>query len=271
MGNGQGSTELLHPSAPVALHIYDANPSGPVHALNKVLRPLGTGVFHCGVEIYGLEWSYSRQGIFSIAPRSYIGNRILETVCMGKTSLSDEAVLHLVMTLKKDWPGSEYHLLLHNCCHFSDGLCKSLGVGGIPTWITSLASAGEAIANPSTACSSDQGSAAGSNGCGWSGELGWLGCGSCCGSSKQPEPEDGPLPAEAVTHTSDGSPCAEVPFAVRKRGAQGGDPAYTYGSLTHLMSQQGARPPSDSFAIRRQKSLKQPKGLQHSSLHPPSC
>merc|ERR1712060_603032 len=42
----------------------------------------------------------------------------------------------------RDWPGSDYDLLRHNCCHFSDALCQALGVGPIPGWVTSLAGVG---------------------------------------------------------------------------------------------------------------------------------
>merc|ERR1719270_1580242 len=49
---------------PVVLHVYDIEQLrdlGPneVKALNQILRPFGTGAFHCGVEIFGEEYSFT--------------------------------------------------------------------------------------------------------------------------------------------------------------------------------------------------------------------
>merc|ERR1711879_714589 len=55
-------------------------------------------------------------------------------------------VLHLVRLLANQWLGARYDVLKQNCCHFSDRLCKCLGVGSIPAWLTSLADTGAVIA-----------------------------------------------------------------------------------------------------------------------------
>lgn len=64
---------------------------------------------------------------------------------MGETMLSDGEVLRLIRMLEVEWHTSNYELLRRNCCHFADQLCTHLGVGGIPSWITSLAEAGAAV------------------------------------------------------------------------------------------------------------------------------
>mmetsp|Transcript_96666 Transcript_96666/g.207443 ORF Transcript_96666/g.207443 Transcript_96666/m.207443 type:complete len:216 (+) Transcript_96666:96-743(+) len=142
---------------PVVLHVYDIGTSGIGRALNQVLRPLGTGVFHCGVEVYGLEWSYSdiichspirsTTGVFSCRPRICDGHSYIESVFMGKTPESESRVLRIFDELKKEWPVAAYDLLKFNCCHFCDEVCRRLHVGAIPEWVTSMASAGASIAD----------------------------------------------------------------------------------------------------------------------------
>lgn len=138
---------------PVTLHIYDIGTSGVGHGINKVLRPLGTGVFHCGVEVYGCEFSYSDttsgigDGVFCSRPRNCEGHTYCESVAMGETATSEEELARLIEMLKGDWPVHAYEVLAHNCCHFSDEFCQRLGVGSIPTWVMNLAGAGAAVAS----------------------------------------------------------------------------------------------------------------------------
>jgi len=148
MGNADSAPEEEEsPGAPVFINIYHASSQGPVQALNKVLRRMGTGIFHCGVEVYRQEWSFSRQGVFAVPPRGYDERPYLETVFMGFTDMSQFEVAQLILDFDKHWPGEQYHLVLNNCCHFSDALCRGLGVGRLPAWTTSLASTGEVLSS----------------------------------------------------------------------------------------------------------------------------
>ncbi|CAE7347939.1 unnamed protein product, partial [Symbiodinium necroappetens] len=54
-------------------------------------------------------------------------------------------VILLLSALAQDWQGEDYDILHRNCCHFSDMLCRRLGVGPIPDWITNLAGAGAQV------------------------------------------------------------------------------------------------------------------------------
>lgn len=143
------NVEVLGPT-PVTLHIYNVGTSNEVQAINKVLRVLGTGAFHCGVEVYGTEWSYRATsfripGVFSRRPRDCEGHIYSESVPMGMTMMSFRHVHEAIRVLSEDWLGTKYDLLKRNCCHFCDVFCHVLGVGTIPAWITSLASTGAAI------------------------------------------------------------------------------------------------------------------------------
>jgi len=144
---------LLPEPVPVTLHIYDVGTSPKVQQLNTVLRAMGTGAFHCGVEVYGREWSYGMTtdtgtGVFYCTPSKCELHLYRESYPMGKTGMTDEEVLKLIGLLKEDWRGNGYCLLERNCCHFSSELCRWLGVGDIPDWITNLAGAGAVVAEP---------------------------------------------------------------------------------------------------------------------------
>mmetsp|Transcript_146293 Transcript_146293/g.364828 ORF Transcript_146293/g.364828 Transcript_146293/m.364828 type:complete len:225 (+) Transcript_146293:62-736(+) len=146
-----------HPNVPVpvTLHVYDVGTGGGSTMLNRLLKPMGTGAFHCGVEVYGWEWSYSDidhplyqkgTGVFSCSPRNCEGHTYAQSIAMGKTSLCEPDVLKLIALLEKDWLVADYDLLTHNCCHFSDEFCQRIGVGGVPAWVTSLAGMGASLA-----------------------------------------------------------------------------------------------------------------------------
>jgi len=135
---------------PVTLHVYDVTSSLDVVAINRVLRSIGSGAFHCGVEVYGKEWSFRRStngntGMFWVYPRCCPGASYCEPVSMGNTSMSIDEVATLLASMSNEWSGNSYSLLKRNCCHFCDELCQQLGVGPIPSWVTHLAKTGAAI------------------------------------------------------------------------------------------------------------------------------
>mmetsp|Transcript_59003 Transcript_59003/g.166358 ORF Transcript_59003/g.166358 Transcript_59003/m.166358 type:complete len:245 (+) Transcript_59003:75-809(+) len=140
---------------PVTLHIYNVGRSAAVPQLNNVFRALGGGVFHCGVVVSGIEWSYGyapdgQTGVFWCLPRRCEGHTYRESVPMGNTAMPSAEITALIMRMKKEWPGSAYDPLAHNCCHFTDEVCRRLGVGDIPDWIKSLAATGASVAATGT-------------------------------------------------------------------------------------------------------------------------
>jgi len=131
------------------LHIYDVTTDDLISKVNRYLQPMGTGAFHGAVEVYGLEWSYGfveqGTGVFRCSPMQCSAHRYRESVNMGATNLSEQDVEKLLQQLMCDWPGTDYDLLRHNCCHFCDELSCRLGVGNIPAWVTNLAAAGATL------------------------------------------------------------------------------------------------------------------------------
>lgn len=136
---------------PVMLHIYDLSTDPDVKAVNRVLRSaLGTGAFHCGVEVYMKEWSFRKAkhgtGVFWEFPRRCPGASYSDSIFMGNTLMSESEVLSLIQAMALDWQGKRYNILKRNCCHFSAALCKHLGAGEtFPEWCLNLASTGNDI------------------------------------------------------------------------------------------------------------------------------
>uniref|UniRef100_A0A6T0WDF2 PPPDE domain-containing protein n=1 Tax=Alexandrium monilatum TaxID=311494 RepID=A0A6T0WDF2_9DINO len=136
--------------APVTLQIYDAGGTEVVKNVNKLLRAVGTGAFHTGVEVYGKEWSFGftsdgSSGIFSCPPRCCKTHAYRESVHLGETELSQLDVEALLSELSSQWRGGHYDVLRRNCTHFSEELCRCLGVGPVPAWVGNIALAGRTV------------------------------------------------------------------------------------------------------------------------------
>lgn len=131
----------------VTLHVYDLGKTASIQMTNGVLRALGSGgVFHCGVEVHGREWSYEDTGVFCVEPRQCEEHTYHEALPMGETWMSALDVVTLIDRLEADaWVGPLYDTLAHNCCHFCSDFCRRLGVGDIPPRLQELARKGVAV------------------------------------------------------------------------------------------------------------------------------
>lgn len=136
----------------VSLHVYDFMSDERAQFVNGIARRVGTGAFHAGVEVYMKEYSFrsttnGNTGVNWCKPRGHSVHKYREKVVMGCTHFKPEQVERIIYRLSTEWLGKDYDLLTRNCCHFSDALCKCLGVGRIPTWVTSLAGTGAKLRN----------------------------------------------------------------------------------------------------------------------------
>lgn len=141
---------------PVLVHIYDVSQEDSVHKLNKWLAhkysPLKFGgIFHAGVEINGLEWSFGMSlsetmpGVSCCEPRSHPAHRYRQTVRLKNTQMSPEDAADLISRMLEEYPGDDYDLLRRNCCHFADDFARRLGAGRIPRWVHRLARVGARV------------------------------------------------------------------------------------------------------------------------------
>eukprot|EP00927_Polykrikos_kofoidii_P060973 TRINITY_DN55867_c0_g1_i1.p1 TRINITY_DN55867_c0_g1~~TRINITY_DN55867_c0_g1_i1.p1 ORF type:complete len:484 (-),score=88.83 TRINITY_DN55867_c0_g1_i1:36-1319(-) len=141
---------------PVRVHVYDVSQEEGIQKLNRVLAhryspiKLG-GVFHAGVEVNGLEWSFgyseseTRPGISCVEPKTHPQHHYRQTVNLRRTKVPPEDIADIITALIEEYPGDDYDLLRRNCCHFADDFCKRLGVGGIPSWVHRLARIGAGV------------------------------------------------------------------------------------------------------------------------------
>jgi len=127
---------------PVILNIYD------MYWTNQYTSLMGLGVFHSGIEVYGIEYAYGGHpfafsGIFEIMPKDAedLGEhyKYKESTQLGYTSFTKEEVQQAVSHLGRDFKGINYHLMNKNCNHFASELSQLLCGKEIPTWVNRLA------------------------------------------------------------------------------------------------------------------------------------
>lgn len=140
------------------LNIYDVSQDATVQYLNKVLAHMASplklgGVFHAGVEVNGLEWSFGGDvrdettGVRSTRPKCHGEHHFRQSLQLGRARVPAEGIPAIINDMLTEWAGADYNLLHRNCCHFADELCQRLGVGRIPGWVHRFARVGASLDN----------------------------------------------------------------------------------------------------------------------------
>eukprot|EP00871_Galdieria_phlegrea_P000147 jgi/Galph1/1132/GphlegSOOS_G5853.1 len=137
-------------SEPVYLNVYDlVDPDNPERytAINAYLRKIGVGLYHSGVEVYGVEFCFggsesNETGVFHVEPRRAQGASYRQSLYMGNTPLSPNEVFLVVQILADEFRGNTFSLLRRNCNHFSDVLCFHLCGKHAPKWVNRLSTIG---------------------------------------------------------------------------------------------------------------------------------
>lgn len=127
----------------VLLHVYDLDARWS--CASSVLKAANLGAFHAGIEVHGVEFSYSGghtgdgvglSGVVCSSPREHGAHKYRETIELGYTSLSQQACVDRCKRLgEAGWTRGRYRLLTHNCCHFAEELAGKLGARQLPRWI----------------------------------------------------------------------------------------------------------------------------------------
>lgn len=132
------------PAGSVLLNVYDVGDADLFQQINRVSTMNDTvligGVYHAGVEVYGVEWSYGFSedddaGVSRCIPRTHPQHTYRATVNMGCTELHRTEVEAALLRLTYRWRGPDYSLIHHNCLDFCNAFCNELGVGRIPGWV----------------------------------------------------------------------------------------------------------------------------------------
>ncbi|XP_028551918.1 deSI-like protein At4g17486 isoform X1 [Dendrobium catenatum] len=128
-------------NAPVYLNVYDLTP------LNGYVYWAGLGIFHSGVEVYGVEYAfgahdYATSGVFEVEPKQCPGFRFRKSIFMGTTCLDPIQVREFMEHHSTNYNGDTYHLIIKNCNHFCKDVCYKLTGNSIPKWVNRLARIG---------------------------------------------------------------------------------------------------------------------------------
>lgn len=141
--------------------------------MNSALHAVGTGAYHVGVEINGVEYAYGatsvakQTGVFTCFPRLSPGYQYRTTIDLGDRPLvrrswiavpdskdgSSTRYRHVqeyiegrtvMKEMALEYMGSDYDILRKNCCTFARDACLRLGVPDeeIPSWFGNLAQSG---------------------------------------------------------------------------------------------------------------------------------
>lgn len=118
----------------VVLNVYDLMDQTPICC----------GLFHTGVEILGVEYSFAQgAGVYECAPRSAPDAKFREALVLGSVA-STQVARAALDRLRPDFPGSAYSLIFRNCNDFSNAYVKALLGRDIPGHINRLARLGRA-------------------------------------------------------------------------------------------------------------------------------
>jgi len=140
----------------VLLNVYDIGDANIFQRINAVStvgdNVLIGGIYHAGVQIYGLEWSFGftedeDTGVFCVPPRMATQHTYRATCPLGVSEFTQTEVTGLIEVMKDQWRGPEYHLLHRNCLDFANAFCSELGVGRIPGWVDRFGRTASSIDN----------------------------------------------------------------------------------------------------------------------------
>ncbi|KAL7002728.1 hypothetical protein U1Q18_003884 [Sarracenia purpurea var. burkii] len=128
-------------SNPVYLNVYDLTP------INGYLYWASLGIFHSGVEVHGVEYSFGAHecptsGIFEVEPRKCPGFKFRKSIIVGMTCLDPIQVREFMEHQSSNYNGNAYHLVVKNCNHFCEDTCYKLTGNRIPKWVNRLARLG---------------------------------------------------------------------------------------------------------------------------------
>lgn len=136
------SSNKEHKSQAVFVNIYD------MYTVNNYVSAMGVGIYHCGIEVYGVEFGYGGHpfpfsGIFEMTPRDNeeLGEsfRFKEAIEIGSTDFTRKEIEQIVKLMGREFRGIDYHLINKNCNSFSSQFSKTICGTDIPAWVNRLA------------------------------------------------------------------------------------------------------------------------------------
>jgi deubiquitinase DESI2 len=125
-------------STQVYVNVYDLAPA------NDFLHPIGFGLYHTGVEISGVEYTFASQsGIFRHTPRAVPQATFREQLLIGTMDGGSSEIKTIVDALGDEKFGpNDYHILHNNCNNFANEFCRKLVNKPLPGYINRMAEIG---------------------------------------------------------------------------------------------------------------------------------
>jgi hypothetical protein len=125
----------------VVLNVYDLTP------LNHYTSLFGFGIFHSGIEVYGMEYGFGAHdfpisGVFEVEPKSCPGFIYRCSIPLGQIDKSPSEFRMFIEQVASEYHGDMYHLITKNCNHFTDDMSLRLTGKSIPGWVNRLAKLG---------------------------------------------------------------------------------------------------------------------------------
>ena len=83
--------------------------------------------------------------MFRNLPGCHASLTLSERILIGETTKTPAEIIEIVERLSAEFLGKDYHLLLKNCNHFSESLCRVLTGKGIPDKINRISKFGHCL------------------------------------------------------------------------------------------------------------------------------
>ena len=108
--------------------VYDLADQGANSVMSGFLN-VG-GIFHVGIEIAGVEWSYGYceqgSGVFAVQPTRCSLGPFKEQILLGDTRMGANEVIRVLHRMRVEWAGPDYNVINRNCVFFSVALLREL-------------------------------------------------------------------------------------------------------------------------------------------------
>mmetsp|Transcript_72974 Transcript_72974/g.171041 ORF Transcript_72974/g.171041 Transcript_72974/m.171041 type:complete len:205 (+) Transcript_72974:77-691(+) len=138
----------IYKAQKVWLHIYHLNQA--TEKLNTaLLKPMGVGAFHVGVEVLGDEWYFrwadsTESGVVWMRPRAHQVHVYAESICLGSSMLTEPRIRSVLGDFVDSWLANSYHPVSRNCNHFAKAFVEALRcTEPFPDWVIGLSDAVE--------------------------------------------------------------------------------------------------------------------------------
>eukprot|EP00903_Cladosiphon_okamuranus_P014982 g13866.t2 len=123
----------------VQLNVYD------LHQSNSWLQHVGLGMYHSGLEVDGVEYTFSEAGIGQHPPRQIAGEGVSykTTEVLGDFIGTMPELRRILNGIKDEgFKEGDYDVVRNNCNHFCDEFAFALVGKRIPPWVNRAATIG---------------------------------------------------------------------------------------------------------------------------------